>query len=66
MLQGTFDQDCQSVDAFTEVDDIPAQIHSGQRVRGSHHSTAAAARSTVVNDPASTEPANATDTPFGN
>ena len=67
VLQGLFDQDRQTVDALAEVDNIPAQIDSRQFVRGAHlQSRAAAVANTVVNVAASTEPVNATTTPFGN
>jgi len=67
VLQGRFDQDCQAVDTLAEVDNIPAQIDSRQFVRGAHlQSRAAAVAITVVNVAASTEPVNATATPFGN
>jgi hypothetical protein len=47
--------------------DFGVNQHSRQFVRGSHlQSRAAAVLSTVANVVASTEPENATDTPFGN
>ena len=67
VLQGRFNQDCQAVDTLAEVDNIPAQIDSRQFVRGAHlQSRADAVLSTAANVAVSTEPANATDTPFGN
>jgi hypothetical protein len=67
VLQGLFDQDCQPVYALAEIDNVPAQIDSRQFVRGAHlQSRTAAVVSTVVNVAASTEPVNATATPFGN
>ena len=65
VLQCLFHQDGQPVDALAEVDNAPAQIHSGQCIRRPHHPRVAAVFSTVVNVAASTEPENATDTPFG-
>jgi hypothetical protein len=54
------------VDAFAKINNIPAQVHRRQIVRGAHHSRRTTVLRTVDNDPASTVPEKSTETPFGN
>ena len=53
MFQCVFDQHCQPVDAFAKVDNVSAQIHGRQIVRGLHYPRVAAVFNIVDKAPAS-------------
>ena len=65
VVQGLFHEDGQAIDAFAEVDRLPAQVDFRQVIRRAHHDTAAAVFSTRVSVAASIVPPKETAVPLG-